>query len=413
MALIQPGRWTVTSVIDVRLAQAPPGPGPGQPPSARLELGRPEPGPGQPPGAIGLPARLTLHIGAARAVAGVRMLGGQFARLTLDHPLPLHIGDRVLLRDPGAAADHAGGRPVFGATVLDVSPPRLRGRGAAAAAARELAAWPPQPSAADLLRRHRLLKAGPAAAMGLNDLPPPVTGDWLADPGHWQQLRELLAAAVAAHQARDPLARGLPVEAARAELGLPGRDLVEALAAWPAAGGAGPPIEADGGYLRTVGRGEGGRPGDTGRCRAGAAARWGGRSACAAAAPVRRRHRAASRSAPSGPGSQRGPGGARRPGGRAVPRSECRAAAGTGDRHEGGRGSGARWPAAPAARQHIAGTRRPGARGANPGGTATAVHHVSGATGTGHEPAGGDPAAGMAGPGGSHPAAGRRSPHDA
>ena len=263
MALIQPGRWAVTSVIDVRLAQAGPGPGPGQPP-APPELGRPEPGPGQPPGAVGLPARLTLHIGAARAVAGVRMLGGQFARLTLDHPLPLHIGDRVLLRDPGAAADHAGGRPVFGATVLDVSPPRLRGRGAAAAAARELAAWPLQPSSADLLRRHRLLKAGPAAAMGLNDLPPPVTGDWLADPGHWHQLRELLAAAVAAHQARDPLARGLPVEAARAELGLPGRDLVEALAAWPAAGGAGPPIEADGGYLRTVGRGEGGRPGDTG-----------------------------------------------------------------------------------------------------------------------------------------------------
>jgi len=244
MALIQPGRWTVTGVIDVRLAHAPPQPG-------------------QPPGAIELPARLTLHIGAARAVAAVRMLGSQFARLTLDHPLPLHIGDRVLLRDPGAAADHAGGRQVFGATVLDVSPPRLRGRGVAMAAARELASWPEPPAPADLLRRHRLLRAGPAAAMGLTDLPPPVTGDWLADPGHWQRLRELLAAAVAAHQARDPLARGLPVEAARAELGLPGRDLVEALAAWPAAGGAGSPIEAHGGYLRTVGRGEGGQPGNS------------------------------------------------------------------------------------------------------------------------------------------------------
>ena len=285
MALIQPGRWTVTSVIDVRLAQAPPEPGqpgpelrePGQSGSelrepGQLVPGRQEPGqlvPGRPPGAVQLPARLTLHIGAARAVAGVRMLGGQFARLTLDHPLPLHVGDRVLLRDPGAAADHTGGRPVFGATVLDVSPPRLRGRGAAAVAARELASWPPQPTPAGLLRRHRLLRAGQAAAMGLTDLPSPVTGDWLADPGHWQRLRQQLAAAVAAHQARDPLAQGLPVEAARAELGLPGRDLIEALAARPAADGADPPIEAHGGYLRAVQRGEAGQPGNAGAAEAG------------------------------------------------------------------------------------------------------------------------------------------------
>jgi selenocysteine-specific elongation factor len=223
-----------------------------------------------------LPARLTLHIGAARAVAGLRMLGGQFARLTLDHPLPLHIGDRVLLRDPGAAADHTGGRPVFGATVLDVSPPRLHGRGAAAAAARELASWPRQPTPADLLRRHRLLRAGQAVAMGLTDLPPPVSGDWLADPGHWQRLREQLAAEVAAHQARDPLAQGLPVEAARAELGLPGRDLVEALAAWPAAGGADPPVETHGGYLRTVERGEAGQRGNAGAGEAGQPGNAGG-----------------------------------------------------------------------------------------------------------------------------------------
>jgi selenocysteine-specific elongation factor len=193
-----------------------------------------------------------MHIGAARAVVRARMLGSRFARLALDHPLPLHVGDRVLLRDPGAAADHGGGRPVFGATVLDVSPPRLRGNGAAAAAERELASWPEVPAAPDLLRRHRLLRAGEASAMGLSGLPPPVTGDWLADPGHWGQLRQLLAAAVAAHAARDPLAPGLAVDAARAELGLPDRDLVEALAAWPAAGGTEAPIEAHGGYLRSA-----------------------------------------------------------------------------------------------------------------------------------------------------------------
>jgi selenocysteine-specific elongation factor len=240
MALIQPGRWTVTSVIDVRVAA------------------HPSPG-GEPPGIIRLPPQLALHIGAARAVARVRMLSSRFARLTLDHPLPLHVGDRVLLRDPGAAPDRAGGRPVFGATVLDVLPPRLRGNGAAAAAARELASWREVPVVADLLRRHRLLRASAAAAMGLRDLPPPVGGDWLVDPAHWGQLRKLLAEAVAAHAARDPLAAGLPVEAARAELGLPDRELVSALAAWFPSG-AGAPIEARGGYLRAVGSGGSGPP---------------------------------------------------------------------------------------------------------------------------------------------------------
>ncbi len=231
MALIEPGRWTVTGVIDVRLAPAPAADGE--------------------PGTIRLPGRLTLHIGAARAVARVRMLGSRFARLTLDHPLPLHVGDRVLLRDPGAAADRGSGRPVFGATVLDVSPPRLRGNGAAAAAERELAAWPDVPAAPDLLRRHRLLRAATASAMGLDGLPPPAAGDWLADPVHWQRLRQDLAAAVAAHAARDPLAPGLPVDAARAELGLPARDLVEALAAWD--DGTGRLAEVHAGYLRATG----------------------------------------------------------------------------------------------------------------------------------------------------------------
>jgi len=68
MALIQRSRWTVASVIDVRLDP---------PPSEH----------GQPPGTIRVPPQLTTHIGAARAVTRVRMLGGRFARLSLDHAL--------------------------------------------------------------------------------------------------------------------------------------------------------------------------------------------------------------------------------------------------------------------------------------------------------------------------------------
>jgi selenocysteine-specific elongation factor len=245
MALVEAGRWTVTSVIDVRLT-----------PSAAHR---------QPPGAVRLPPRLMLHIGAARSVARVRVLGGSLARLSLDQPLPLHVGDRVLLRDPGTAADQASGRPIFGATVLDVSPPRLRGNGAAAAAERELAAWPELPTTPDLLRRHRLLRASAASAMGLRDLPPPVSGEWLADPVHWQRLRELLAAAVAGHAARDPLAPGLAVDAARAELGLPDRAMVEALAASRGGGGAGVRVVVSGGYLRCVSGDDGGQPDGAGR----------------------------------------------------------------------------------------------------------------------------------------------------
>jgi len=241
MALIQPGHWTVASVIDVRLTPHPSGHQ-------------------QPPDTMRLPPKLMMHMGAARTVARVRMLGNRVARLSLDYPLPLHVGDRVLLRDPGGAAEQAGGRPIFGATVLDVMPPRLRGSGAAAAAARELASWPEPPAASDLLRRHRLLRASTASAMGLRDLPPPVSGEWLADPAHWQRLRHLLASAVGAHATRDPLAPGLPVDAARAELGLPDRGLVEALAAWRASGNADELIDASGGYLRFGSSSEGGQP---------------------------------------------------------------------------------------------------------------------------------------------------------
>ena len=122
MALIEPGRWTLTTELDVRIT----------PPAA-------DPQPKFPPD-------LLLHIGAARTQARLRLLGpaGEiapaaiYARLRLRDPLPLHAGDRVLLRDPGAA-----GLAIYGAIVLDPAPPPLGRRGAAAAAVRELSACRP------------------------------------------------------------------------------------------------------------------------------------------------------------------------------------------------------------------------------------------------------------------------------
>ena len=225
MALIEAGRWTLTRVLDVRLA--PRGPAPG----------------------MALPAEMTLHIGSARTQARIRPLGPAgataIARLTLRDALPLHAGDRVLLRDPGSA-----GVAIAGATVLDPAPPALARRGAAAAAGRELTAWPDPPTAGDLLRRHGFLRTAALAAMGVRDASPAAVraGDWVADPDRWAALRGQLAEAVAAHARRDPLAVGMPLEAARAALGLPDRALAEALAR-----DTGGQLQAADGYLRPAG----------------------------------------------------------------------------------------------------------------------------------------------------------------
>jgi len=227
MALVHPGRWTLADVVDVRLATP----------------GSPAADPGL---AARLPRTLTVHVGAARTVARVRVLGGRIARLALREPLPLHVGDRVLLRDPGASraaprglATDGTARPrpprpgsgavIYGAVVLDVAPPSLSRRGAGASAATELGFWPDQPAAADLLRRHGLLRASALLAMGVTDHPEPVTGEWLADPGHWADLAGRLGEAVTAQVSREPLGPGLPIEAARGALSLPDRRLVEAL----------------------------------------------------------------------------------------------------------------------------------------------------------------------------------------
>ncbi|MEV4728205.1 selenocysteine-specific translation elongation factor, partial [Micromonospora humida] len=105
-ALLTPDRFHRTDLVDVRLAGDPAG---------------------------DLPATLTLHVGSAAVPVRVRPLGGDTVRLRLARPLPLLTGDRALLRDPGR--HHVCG----GVTVLDVAPPPLSRRGAAAARAAVLA----------------------------------------------------------------------------------------------------------------------------------------------------------------------------------------------------------------------------------------------------------------------------------
>ncbi|MET7999352.1 SelB domain-containing protein [Nonomuraea glycinis] len=216
-ALLTPGAWHLTTSADVRLS-------PGEPPKGDLFL----------------------HIGSAAVPTRIRPLGEGTARLSFARPLPLRVGDRALLRDPSRSA------VTTGVVVLDVRPPVLTRRGAAAARGAALAAAGASPGAAkaapgtrdavprdavpggglpgaaDLLRWHGLLSGADLATMGVTVPPSPLPGGWHADPEHWAGLRKALVEAVTG--AGD---RRLTVEAATHLLGLPDRRLTRALIAPP------------------------------------------------------------------------------------------------------------------------------------------------------------------------------------
>jgi selenocysteine-specific elongation factor len=171
-----------------------------------------------------LPAEAVVHVGSAAVAARVRPLEGTAVRLRLAAPLPLRVGDRVLLRDPGA-------RRVLGADARDVDPPELRRRGAARRRAAELAASDggAAGAAADLARR-RVVRADDFAAMGW-PVPAGATrvGPWLLAPGLVEELAGRLPDVVARYRRLRPLEAGPPAEVARRALELPDADLVAAL----------------------------------------------------------------------------------------------------------------------------------------------------------------------------------------
>jgi selenocysteine-specific elongation factor len=205
--LVSPDSWLTTNVIDVRL-----NPVRGETPPERL------------------PEQLSLHIGAAAVPARVRPLGPETTRLTLAGPLPLRIGDRALLRDPGVR------RIVAGLTVLDVRPPALTRRGAAARRDAELAASTGTPDPTAELARRGLVSAVELAAMGadpagLDQAAALRAGEWLLHRDRAAELAARLVAAVTEHDAADPVNPGLPIGAARRAIDLPDNRLVEAVVA--------------------------------------------------------------------------------------------------------------------------------------------------------------------------------------
>lgn len=172
-----------------------------------------------------------LHIGSAAVQCRVRPLGDHHVRLTLAHPLPLHVGERALIRDPG--------RPValVGLTVLDVRPPAMVGRGAARARAAELAAVRAPADVAAQIADRAPVRAAELVAMGLpRETGREVAPGWRASERCWGRLTAKLEELRSDDAQRDPLARPRTTASIAAALGLPDPILAGALAGSTATG---------------------------------------------------------------------------------------------------------------------------------------------------------------------------------
>jgi selenocysteine-specific elongation factor len=210
-ALAAPGTATSAGLVDVRVHRAA------------------SPAPARDPAPPELPAQCLIHLGSAQVSGTVRPLGGDIVRLRLSRALPLRLGDRLLLRDPGRHL-------VLGsAVVLDPDPPALRRRGDARHRAAELAAAPDHADVAGQLRRRGTVTNAVLRALGCSagaiDAVRAVCapGGWLIDVELAAALRAQLHEAVAEHAGARPLEPGLPVEQARQLLGLPDVRIVHTL----------------------------------------------------------------------------------------------------------------------------------------------------------------------------------------
>lgn len=186
-ALLSVDRWTMADLVDVRATS--------------------------PDMFADGPLQLVAHVGAAAVTARVRPLGADHARLALDRPLPLRVGDRMVLRGSGARVVRTG------ALVLDVDPPALARRGDAARRAEALAASGATGDlAAEVTRRgavplDRLIRQGIAVP---RELPAGVrsSGSLLVAESAIIAWAAALRAAVADEHDQRPFSAGLPRKAA-------------------------------------------------------------------------------------------------------------------------------------------------------------------------------------------------------
>jgi selenocysteine-specific elongation factor len=221
-ALVTPGAWPSTRALDVRRSTGVPW--------------------------TDAPSELLVHVGTAAVPARLRPFDDDHGRLTLDRRLPLVLGDRLVLRDPGSGQ-------VLGAQVLDAEPPALRRRGDSARRAAGLAGMDVGGDVAAEVARRGAVRQSHLRRLGLlgpgdPDPKPPAgvraLGGWWVHGPAYDAWRERLRTAVHDLHARDPLADGLSRGAARDLLGLPDEALLDAVTR-----DAG--LEQDGGHIRVAG----------------------------------------------------------------------------------------------------------------------------------------------------------------
>jgi selenocysteine-specific elongation factor len=179
-ALLTPGAWRLTDEVD-----------------GLLDGGLP-------------PGNLVAHLGSAAVPARARPLGGPAVRLRFARPLPLHAGDRLLLREPA-------GHTVAGVVVADLDPLPLARRGDAGRVAASLAV---PAGGDDLVARHGVVTADAVRTAGLAE---PVdarrVGRWWVAPAAWQRWQQDLPALV--QERRTPLSAGVAVGELRRLLDVP------------------------------------------------------------------------------------------------------------------------------------------------------------------------------------------------
>ena len=201
--LATPGGWRPTRFADVRLTTA----------------------------ATDLPAELVLHIGSAAVPVRLRPLGGLTARLTTARPLPLQLGDRAVLRDPGQQVVAAG------VLVLDADPPALSRRGSAARRAQVLLAATGRPDVTAEVTRRGAVQRVDLETLGIlsRDVIPDVSAvreveGWLVAEPRWRSWSAALVEAVDAHARAHPLEPRMPLEAARRSVDVPDARVIPELA---------------------------------------------------------------------------------------------------------------------------------------------------------------------------------------
>lgn len=198
--LLTPGAWDLVDTVDVRRTMG-----------ADLTTA---------------PEEVQLHLGTVSLGCRLRPLDAGHARLILARALPLQLGDRLVLRTTGS-------RSVFaGAQVLDVDPPALQRRGAAARRAAQLAGMEPDGDAALEVARRGAVRRSALQRMGVRAVqavPDGVLqqGQWWVHAPVFDAWQRRLRAAVQQLLQDDPLAPGLSRGAAENLLGEAGAELLQ------------------------------------------------------------------------------------------------------------------------------------------------------------------------------------------